>query len=722
MKPERTTGEIKLTIGILISNRKQYIRDVMEALRPLLTEVPSELIAVDTKGVDSDGSIEIVKEYTDKIYPFTWCDDFAAARNVCLEHATGEWFMFLDDDEIFDDVREIVEFFLTGEYKQYGAGYYHVRNYNANGSYSVSVVGRMVRRKPTLRFIGRVHESFNEVEEPFKLFSTYVHHYGYAFNDEEQRRRHQERNVGILRKEMNTEGMTPRICAQMMQELLSRKETADTGFRFFEISIKELEKKNQLSDSCVQWMLIASVRYFKVKKDYPGLLKQAEKIREQYSLSKVAQMALAGVVVECSAPEGNVRAILEYAPMYREGWQWMKEYPEEAVSQRQLDFSKYLTDEFAEQVFSAERQCLEVMAQQKKAPELIHSEIKLTVGMLVSNHIQYIRKAMDALQPLLQAVPSELVVIDTKGQETDGSISVVREYTDKIYPFTWCNDFSAARNFCLSHACGEWFLYVDDDEWFDDVQEFIDFFQNGDAERYHSGFYYTRDYAADGSYSMGIAGRMIRRTVNTCFVGKVHETFNEVYAPNKLFSCFTHHMGYAFSDAETRKKHQQRNLAILQEELDEKGCQPGICAQLVQEMMFVPETRETGYEFALLSIEQLLQQNQLQDSAAQWILVATARYFADKKAYEKLLEKAEELKKYPLSQMAKLALAAVVMEEAKQTGDKKTAQEYATMYLEQWDWLKNHEEMALLQMQMDFPRYYTGELFGRAEQIVTEVH
>lgn len=713
---------IKLSIGILVSNRKQYIREVMEALRPLLLHIPSELIAVDTKGEETDGSIEIVKEYTDKIYPFTWCNDFAAARNVCLDHAVGEWFLFLDDDEVFDDVQEIIQFFQSGEYKQYGAGYYHVRNYSANGSYSISVVGRMIRRKPSTRFVGKVHESFNEVEEPFKLFSSFVHHYGYVFTDEEQKRRHQERNVGILRQELNTEGMTPRVCAQMMQELLGRKETADTGFRFFEISIKELEKKQELADSCVQWMLVASVRYFKVKKDYPGLLTQAEKIRKTYFLNQVAKMALAGVVIESSAPEGNVRAILDYAPLYREGWEWMQKHPEEAIPQRQLDFSKYLTKEYAEQIFGAEQQCLEAMAQQKKKPELIHSDMKLTIGMLVSNHVQYIRKAMEALQPLLQAVPSELVVIDTKGAETDGSIEIVKEYTDKIYPFTWCNDFSAARNFCLSHAKGEWFLYVDDDEWFDDVQEFIDFFQTGESEQYYSGFYYTRDYVADGSYSMGIAGRMIRRTVNTCFVGKVHETFNEVFAPNKLFSCFTHHMGYVYEDMEARKKHQQRNLSILQEELDEKGCQPGICAQIVQEMMSVPETRKEGYEFAKLAVQMLKKQNQMQESCSQWILTALVRYFADNKEYQNMLQCAKEIQKeYSLTQMALLALSAVVMKEAEEKEDNEVAQDYASFYLEQWKWLKNNEEDALLQMQMDFPRYYTEEYYRLAEEIKTEI-
>ena len=53
---------------------------------------------------------------------------------------------------------------------------------------------------------------------------------------------------------------------------------------------------------------------------------------------------------------------------------------------------------------------------------------------------------------------------------------------------------------------------------------------------------------------MGMAGRMIRRAENTRFVGRVHETFNEVFAPNKQFNCFTHHYGYAFENLEAAKK------------------------------------------------------------------------------------------------------------------------------------------------------------------------
>ncbi len=714
-------SELLLTIGILVSNRIKYIRDVMEALKPLLQAVPSELIAVDTKGEETDGSIDVVREYTDKIYPFTWCNDFSAARNVTLEHARGEWYLFLDDDEVFDDVQELIEFFQSGEYKQYGAGYYQVKNYTAEGGQRTAIVSRMVRRTKNTRFVGRVHEGFNEVHEPYKIFSCFVHHYGYYFETEEAKKLHQDRNIGLLRQELKEKGMTPRICAQLMQELLSRKETVAAGYEFFVNNIQTLQQKFPIKNECLQWMLVGSVRCFSILKDYKGLLKQAEEIRRNYFLNQAASMALAGTVIENAVDHSDVYVILDYARMYRQAWDWKKTHEKEAIPQVQLDFTNFITEKYASEVFRVEKACADAVKEQNKTavPPLIKSDIKLTIGMLVSNHVDMIRRCMESIKPLLDAVPSELVVLDTKGEETDGSIDIVREYTDKIYRFEWCNDFSAARNALLQHAEGEWFLYFDDDEYFDNVQEFIDFFLSGECENYYTGFYYTRDYDADGSYSIGIAGRMIRRTVNTRFEGKVHETFNEVYAPNRQFSCFTHHYGYAYSSPEARAKHQERNVTILREMLKEEGYTPKICAQLAQEYLSVEETGEMGYQFCLEAIEKLKEAGKTEDSAFQWLLVATVRHFSRTGEHDKLLAQAAMIEaNFELSNIAAMALAATVVLSALQNEDAQAVLKYAPIYLENWNWKEANPEEALLQTQLDFPRYLDEKYYREISRAV----
>ena len=106
-------NQIKLTISILVSNRKDTVPKCLESLRPLLEQVESELIITDT-GCDDD-LVEFMRQYTDNIVKFKWCKDFAAARNVGLDMAKGQWFMFIDDDEWFEDVSELIAFFKSEE-------------------------------------------------------------------------------------------------------------------------------------------------------------------------------------------------------------------------------------------------------------------------------------------------------------------------------------------------------------------------------------------------------------------------------------------------------------------------------------------------------------------------------------------------------------------------------------------------------------------------------
>ena len=63
-------------------------------------EFADEIIIVDTGSVDD--TIAIAKKYTDKVFEFVWCDDFAKARNFSFDKASCDYLMWIDADDIVE--------------------------------------------------------------------------------------------------------------------------------------------------------------------------------------------------------------------------------------------------------------------------------------------------------------------------------------------------------------------------------------------------------------------------------------------------------------------------------------------------------------------------------------------------------------------------------------------------------------------------------------------
>ena len=207
-----------LTISLLCSGRKNTTKKCLDSLKPIMEQVSSELIIVDT-GCDKK-TRELLSEYTDQIIPFTWCNDFAKARNVGLKAAKGEWFLYLDDDENFVDVKELVDFFQSGEYKKYGQACYIARNYTdlAGEHYQDMWVSRMARIGKDLHFKDKIHEYLTPISGQNKLINSWVDHYGYVYASPEEKERHVQRNLEMLKWALEDEPDNMRIRAHLAQE------------------------------------------------------------------------------------------------------------------------------------------------------------------------------------------------------------------------------------------------------------------------------------------------------------------------------------------------------------------------------------------------------------------------------------------------------------------------------------------------------------------------
>ena len=196
----------------------------------------------------------------------------------------------------------------------------------------------------------------------------------------------------------------------------------------------------------------------------------------------------------------------------------------------------------------------------------------LTIGIIFRDNIRCIERCLKALQPLRDAVSSELIMADTGS--VDGSREVADRYADVVFDFPWVNDFSAARNAVMDRARGKWFFTVDTDEYLDsDVRQLVEFLRAkrsevmiGVIQRNYD------DYEMDGTFTDFMAIRLIRMSTGVRYQGAIHESWKftsgevGIYAAKKTI---LHHDGYVSTgqDTEEGRKKLARNLDLLKEEV-----------------------------------------------------------------------------------------------------------------------------------------------------------
>ena len=212
MKAVAAKKRIILSIGMIMKNNADHLEECLKALKPFRSAVPTEIVIVDTGSTDN--SVAIAKRYADKVLFFEWVDDFSAARNYGLEHCTGDWFMFVDTDEIFTETEDLVTFFRTdGMNRMYNSATYIQRNlsgtYGFDGTFKITGSSdhkpQRIRRNDGWRFKGAIHEYFDFAPTMYYSRSV-VKHYGYLVSEEAKLAENKsDRNSKILWREYDSE-------------------------------------------------------------------------------------------------------------------------------------------------------------------------------------------------------------------------------------------------------------------------------------------------------------------------------------------------------------------------------------------------------------------------------------------------------------------------------------------------------------------------------------
>ena len=143
-----------LSVCLIVKDEEQ----VIERCLACVAAFADEIIVADSGS--TDGTVDIARKFTQKVFSFKWQDDFAAARNFAIEKATGDFIMWIDADDIIteENCKKIANL-LKGEPNFDMVFLPYAVAFDGDTPTFVYYRERIFRRSMNFRFKGSVHEA-----------------------------------------------------------------------------------------------------------------------------------------------------------------------------------------------------------------------------------------------------------------------------------------------------------------------------------------------------------------------------------------------------------------------------------------------------------------------------------------------------------------------------------------------------------------------------------
>ena len=212
------------------------------------------------------------------------------------------------------------------------------------------------------------------------------------------------------------------------------------------------------------------------------------------------------------------------------------------------------------------------------------SKIPISVCIIAKNEEKHIEECLKRLKPY----GFEIIVTDTGS--TDRTKELATKYADQVLDFAWINDFSAARNFCASHASNNWILSLDCDEYVNSIDVKTLRIMMQKFPRF-TGVIRLKNLILKDNGEKGYGSDDVTRLYNKnfyCFDYPIHEQVCTIDKKKReeTVQCFlipmeVIHYGYAL-DQEEMKEKQQRNLELLYQNLEKDPEEPYTLFQIGQ--------------------------------------------------------------------------------------------------------------------------------------------
>jgi tetratricopeptide (TPR) repeat protein len=216
-KKDRQKGlPVQLSLCMIVRDEAQNLPHCLHSVQGVVDET----IVVDTGSTDE--TIAIAQAHGATVHKLTWQNDFAAARNHALQFAQGDWVLALDADEVLlsSCVAELKAAIQSPEMIAITL----LRQELGAKQTPYSLVSRLFRRHPQLRFERSYHESIDDsvmalmAQEPYWKVGTLpmaaIAHEGYR-PDAIASRRKAEKAAQIMGQYLASNPTDAYICSKL---------------------------------------------------------------------------------------------------------------------------------------------------------------------------------------------------------------------------------------------------------------------------------------------------------------------------------------------------------------------------------------------------------------------------------------------------------------------------------------------------------------------------
>jgi len=225
-------NEPTISLCMMVKNEEKFLPQCLDSIKDYVDEI----VIVDTGS--TDGTVEIAKKYTDKLFFHPWEGNFSKHRNQSIGYATKEWIFILDADEVLlAQCGKTVHESIQDE--SIDSVYVVVRNaFDKGAGEAVLNSIRIFRNNGKIHYEGRVHNRVVGTKAS-KIYPITILHEGYNLPPAESRKKFIRTTV-LLKKEIEENPQHPRAYHYLAASYLSEE--------MYEKALNTAMKAVQLAD------------------------------------------------------------------------------------------------------------------------------------------------------------------------------------------------------------------------------------------------------------------------------------------------------------------------------------------------------------------------------------------------------------------------------------------------------------------------------------------